>query len=143
MDEPKKLDPKMAILQSIQRNLMSDAILQALGYVILGTAIKNAPDLNDKSHYADVDFSEDKDVDISKFGIGTASIGEIDPAKLLTEFDSITKTLADEVRTALIDHKIVAGSMRINMAFRVPEMEEIGMIRTPLCIVLMWIEERK
>lgn len=141
--EQRTPDPKLAILQTIQHNMMSDAILQTLGYVLLGTAIRSAPDLNDKAHYADVDFSEDKDIDVSKFEVGSASAGDLNPAKLLTEFDTITKMLAEKVRSILIDHKIVLGSMRINITFRVPEVEESGMIDTPLRIVLMWIEERK
>ena len=39
--------PEVSMLQSIERNMFFDASLQAFGYIILGTAIRQHPELND------------------------------------------------------------------------------------------------
>jgi ABC-type phosphate transport system substrate-binding protein len=134
-------DPKLAILQAIQRNMLSDAVLQSIGYIFLGTALRNNPELNDKSHYADVDFNEDKDVDPNKFAIGTATVGYVSAQNIITAFDDVVNMMADAVRDITSANKIIAGTLRIALNHHASDGSKKGIPPSLRC-TLMWVAER-
>jgi hypothetical protein len=135
-------DPRLAILQAIQNNLSSDAALQSIAYILLGTAIGNAPDLNQREKYADVDFTTGKDIDPENFAVGTRTVGYIEPRNIISDFDDVVGKISDAVRDIVTGGKVIAGTLRINLNYHA-SIKSMKEMQTPLRCILMWIEKRK
>jgi hypothetical protein len=133
-------NPKLAMLQAIQRNMYSDAALQSIAYIILGTAIKCHPELNEKELYADPNLDDTK-TDPDKFVIVAAHVGNYAPQDLIANFDKIVHDTAEVLRTAVLCGKIVAGTLRSYLKPLTGTAVD-STTHTSVALDLIWVQER-
>lgn len=125
------------------KNIYSDAILQSIGLIILGEAIRRNPILNDRSFYdeeLDFDNLNPEDYDIRHVSAVTTPTNY-----LLEHLDDTIDRVASVLRGALANpHSvrppaIVAGTLRINVHMIRPIADEWD---TKLNFNLFWIAKK-
>jgi hypothetical protein len=138
---PQTTDPyrkqKLSILESIQRNMLFDAALQSIGYIILGTAIGECPGYNKPEQYSKTEFNPDQDIDITRFKPHTRFLMSITGLpELMRDFAHVVRIIKAEFSDIMAcaihaKRQVVADTMRIHIA------REGG----GLSIALIWVEE--
>jgi hypothetical protein len=128
---------KLAILEAIQRNMLSDAALQSIGYILLGTAIGECPEYNKPEQYSNVEFATVQDSDISRFK------PQLRVLLSVHNIQSMMRDLAWVIRVIKAEFvniiacaihakcKVVGDTMRIHIARAGDD----------LSIALIWVEE--
>jgi len=138
-DSEVQLTTQQEILNLVTRNIYTDAILQSIGLIVLGAAVRSKPSLNEREHYADEldpDVPDATDCDIHFEHIVTIKSGE-----LLTHLDKLINKVANALEELVVapdyERQMIAGTLRIHLAFA----KDIGM--DSIHFNLMWIEKQK
>ena len=135
-------NPKKEILDLVVKNIYSDAILQSIGLIILGEAIRRNPILNDRSFY-------DEELDFDKLNPEDYEIRHVPVAStptnyLLESLDNTIDTVAVFLGQVLANPRrtspaIVAGTLRINVHMTTPTADNWN---TELSFNLFWIVKK-
>lgn len=140
IEVPKATDVRREIRDLMIQNIYSDAILQSIGLIILGEAIRRHPELNDPGLYlAELDL-DDPDVNPS-MRINSASLECMPISRLLDDIEDMINRTAAELRRVLnaydaihCPHRMVAGTLRIHV--------DLGLDGSALAVTLLWCEQK-
>jgi hypothetical protein len=120
-----------------------------MGHIILGTAFKKHPELNETGLYADLDLNPNEhnkcweDFSLQRLVAWTGALPD-----LLYRFDSVVEKVARTVGEILKrSGKLVAGSLRIYVSFRpvLPQNTEVPVVPVVLdnsvILTLVWVHD--
>lgn len=130
-------DPRVAILLTIQNNLFTDAALQNIGYVLLGTAVRMHPEINDpdknpveiQDRFSAMMEAEQTD----KYKLDSRHMVSFRMCELLDNVDMFADVVGHKVLDTFAGKKIVPGTLRV-----LAKMDDSEMI----ALHLIWIEEK-
>jgi len=136
---PQPRDPRVAILETIKNNYFFDAGLQNIGYIILGTAVKRHPAINNKLlNPADNEALFDKrmaEQDTARYGIQQRFMVSFRMDELLDNLEMLSDTVGTKILSILDVKKMVPGTLRI-LARAAHNTEQIS-------LDMVWIEEKQ
>lgn len=140
---PKPQDPRVAILQTIQNNLFTDAALQNIGYVILGTAVRKYPDINSpKNRPQEREDAFNKCLEAGEtdgYVIGERHLVSFTMSELLDNLDELTDSMGVSIITMLHNSKVVPGTLRVLARLGC---RELGLRQNVVELYAVWVEEK-
>ena len=133
--QPKVPDttPQMDLLECIQRNMFSDAMLMSMGLRFMGSVMERHPEVNKPELYAKVEFGAGCPFDAKEFEIEASSAASFCPSSLISRYDEIVEALALHLRKLLegrnscpdavlpswlLGSRMVGGTLRLQLEIK-------------------------
>lgn len=133
-NQPKEPEPnpRIQILQALQRNTFSDVFLQIVGLCVLGEVYRQHPEFNNPEDYVHVDFGSAQNDEVSKYSLRQQYVGRTNISWLLQEFDNIVRCTAEDMSRILLrrthsanKEQVVGGTMRMHVSINHCEQDQI------------------
>ena len=111
---PPPMNPQHELLKGIAHNMFMDAYLQNIGYILLGSAIRqHEQEFNDPAKFVNVKIDDLSPEEVEKYQLDTINCTTAWLSEISDTTDELVVVVVRKLRDMLAQYKVVLGTLRI------------------------------